>query len=74
MDAQGRSTSPTRKRGDGFSWNDDNGSAGFAPREMEGRETRDPVEIGPPGGELKGRMSRGCYELVDTQRPAELYG
>ena len=41
---------------------------------MEGRETRDPVEIGPPGGELKGRMSRDRYELVDTQRPAELYG
>lgn len=56
---------PTRKRADGFSWNDGRGSAGFVPREMEGRETRDPVEIGPPGGELKGRMSRGRYELVD---------
>jgi hypothetical protein len=39
---------------------------------MEGRETREPVELGLPHRILQGRRSRGRYELGDTQKPAEL--
>jgi hypothetical protein len=62
-----------RKSGNEFSWHDGKGSAGFGPREMEGRETREPAEL-DPRRVLKGRMSRNCYELGDTQCPAELQG
>jgi len=66
------SSGMARKSGDRFSGQDDKGAAGFGPREMEGRETRDPLELDPR--RVLNRISGRRYELGDTSRPAELHG
>lgn len=55
---------------------DDKKAAGWGPREMEGRETREAVELGVPCRAVteRERRRRERYELGGMQRPAEMEG